>query len=90
VEGMKVYLNNPGGGRRAVKADIFKENPRSFLVILPDRHIVLRKKARDILLEAPRRFGFLSSIMEWFKDLINRLESGITPRSTIIYEGQKK
>lgn len=52
---MKVYLNKHDKkgrviGRKVVKAEFIQENRQTVLVRLPDGHVILRRKDRDVVM----------------------------------------
>jgi len=83
---MRIYLNSSKRvvgqqttDRQIVKADIVKENPKTFAVRLPDGHIIMRRKARDVVWQE-ERLNIFKRVLRWFKNLLRRLEKKITPR----------
>lgn len=46
---IRVYLNGSGPERKAVTATVIRENPKTYVVRLPDGNIVKRSKARDLV-----------------------------------------
>jgi len=46
---VKVYLNDPKGGRRIVEALLLKRNKKTLLCELPDGNIIKRVIRRDLV-----------------------------------------